>query len=205
MKKIAFSLIVAILMSVPAFGADILAPGDFIIAVDADSASSSPDAETVDHAIDGVLQKYLNFGEENSGFIVTPGAGASTVGSFAITTANDAEDRDPATWALYGTNDPIVSANHSTGDAEDWTLIDSGPISLPVARDTLGPTVMVNNTASYASYKMLFPTVKNAGAANSMQIAEVQFYGASYNAHSPIPADGSSVAPILSAQRLYDA
>ena len=155
----------------------ILAPGDFIIAIDADSESSSPDAETVDHAIDGVTQKYLNFGEENSGFIVTPSIGASIVGSFIITTANDAEERDPATWELYGTNEPIASTDHSTGTAESWTLIDSGSVSLPAARNTVGPPVTVNNTANYASYKMLFPTVKNADAANSMQIAEIQFRG----------------------------
>jgi len=198
------------LMTVPVFGADILAPGDFIIAIDADGGSRTPDAETVDHAIDGVLQKYLNFGdgaggvdELNTGFIVTPSAGVSTVDSFVLTTANDAEERDPATWELYGTNEPIVSVNHSTGVAETWTLIDSGSVSLPVARDTVGPTVTVNNTASYASYKMLFPTVKDAGAANSMQIAEVQFYGEANAARNPIPTDGSNVGPVIHEDNVY--
>jgi hypothetical protein len=184
MKEVLSVIALLAVMSMPAFGTlALLSPGDAIIAIDADGGSRSPDAETVDHAIDGVLQKYLNFGdasggdENNTGFIVTPGIGVSIVDSFAITTANDSEERDPATWALYGTNDPILSINHSTGVAEAWTLIDSGSISLPVARDTLGPTIAVSNAATYASYKMLFPTVKDAGAANSMQIAEIQFYG----------------------------
>jgi len=185
-----------VLMSVPVFGAAILAPGDFIIAIDADGGSRSPDAETVDHAIDGVTQKYLNFGdgaggdEANTGFIVTPALGSSVVGSFEITTANDSEERDPATWALYGTNEAIVSANHSAGTSENWTLIASGSVSLPLARNTLGPLVTFANTTSYRSYKMLFPTVKNVSA-NSMQIAEIQFYGASENATNPSPGDGS--------------
>ena len=33
------------------------------------------------------------------------------------------------------------------------------------------------NTAAFDTYKILFPEVKDAGAANSMQIAEVQLYG----------------------------
>src|SRR3990172_1441349 len=101
------------LMSVPTLGDAILAPSDFIIAIDADGNSSSPDAEQVPEAIDGITAgggaKYLNFGAENSGFIVTPSLGSSVVTSFVIWTANDGEERDPATWALYGTNEPIVS------------------------------------------------------------------------------------------------
>jgi len=192
------------LMSVPMFGADILAPGDFIIAIDADSASSSPDGEPAPLAIDRVATtKYLNFGENNSGFIVTPGAGVSIVNSFVLTTANDAEERDPATWELYGTNESIVSADHSAGDAENWTLIASGSVSLPPERDTVGPTVTVGSTAIYASYKMLFPTVKDADAANSMQIAEVQFDGEANGARNPNPADGTDVGPEYSPPNVY--
>ena len=39
-----------------------------------------------------------------------------------------------------------------------------------------GDMVSVDNDTFYTSYKMLFPTLKDAGA-NSMQIAEIQFYG----------------------------
>ena len=193
---------VLVLMSAPVFGAAILAPGDFIIAIDADNNSSSPDAEQVPEVIDRIYggggAKYLNFGAANSGFIVTPALGSSVVGSFQIWTANDAEERDPATWALYGTNETIVSANHSTGTSENWTLIATGSITLPAGRNAsdTGPggfnaSVTITNTASYRSYKMLFPTVKNPGTANSMQIAEIQFYGASEIATNPSPTNGS--------------
>jgi len=211
MKRVAISatLTVLILMSGSVFGTDILAPGDFIIAIDADGGSRSPGAETVDHAIDGVIQKYLNFGdgaggdEQNTGFIVTPAFGSSVMDSFQITTANDAEPRDPASWALYGTNEQIVSADHSDGTAESWTPIDSGSISLPAGRNTPGPVVAVNNSTSYRSYKMIFPTVKDAAAANSMQIAEIQFFGVGKNARRPEPDNGIAVGPIDDGSNVY--
>jgi hypothetical protein len=65
------------------------------------------------------FNKYLNFGEINSGFIVTPSNGPSIVHSFQITTANDAVERDPTSWRLYGTDDPITSTDNSTGSQEN--------------------------------------------------------------------------------------
>ena len=155
----------------------ILAPGDAIIPIDADGSSSSPGNETVVEAIDGTLDKYLNFGEVNSGFIVTPAAPATVVKSFQLTTANDADERDPTSWQLFGTNSPITSVAHGTGAAEAWTLIGSGAVTLPTARNTQGPIVNVANAVAYSSYKMVFTGVRNATAANSMQIAEFQFFG----------------------------
>ncbi|MCJ7692889.1 MAG: hypothetical protein MUO22_05685, partial [Sedimentisphaerales bacterium] len=199
-----FCFVLVMMIAAPVFGDDILAPGDFIIAIDADGDSGEPDVEPVTEAIDqiygGDAQKYLNFGGVNSGFIVTAAYGPSIIDSFTIWTANDTEDRDPATWELYGTNAAIVSAHHSTGTAESWTLIDLGSISLPSERNATdtGPegyhaTVLVTSTETYASYKMLFPTMKSA-TIDMMQIAEVQFYGVSYspNARAPNPADDAT-------------
>ena len=165
--------------------AGFLSPFDPIIAIDLDPGQSvSPGGEQVGNAIDGTLAKYLNFGEVDSGFIVTPAVGSTTISSFQITTANDAEERDPDAWELYGTNDPITSANNSTGTNENWTLIDSGSVSLPSARNTPGPTVPVTNSTAYTSYRMIFTGVKNAAAANSMQIAEIDFFGSGQAATS---------------------
>lgn len=157
-------------------GNSVLSPGDPIIAVDTDGVSSYPGNESPQNAIDGTLAKYLNFGEANSGFIVTPANPTAVVTSFQITTANDAVERDPSQWRLDGTNDAISSTDNSDGSGESWTLIDSGSLSLPTARDTGGSIIPVSNSTAYSSYRMLFPTVKNGGAANSMQIAEVQFF-----------------------------
>ncbi len=114
------------------FGLGILAPGDQIVAIDLDGPTQqSPPAEQVPNAIDGTLAKYLNYGDVNSGFIVTPSAGVSIVDGFQITTANDRAERDPTSWALFGTNDPVTSGNYSDGSQENWMLIDSGAVSLP--------------------------------------------------------------------------
>jgi len=205
-KKAILLLLLLGLFPDTVFGADILAPGDFIIAIDADGNSASPAAEAVEEAIDGITAgsgaKYLNSGRENSGFIVTPQLGSSIVTSFDIWTANDVEARDPASWELYGTNEPIVSANHSTGTAENWTLIASGPLSLPSERNVLGPLVTFANSTAYASYKMIFPTVKDAASTTQMQIAEIQFYGIAKMARDPEPADGE-MAPSASRTRKY--
>ncbi|MGI9427811.1 MAG: hypothetical protein ACR2NM_04080, partial [Bythopirellula sp.] len=175
----------------------ILSPGDPIIAIDTDPGQSNyPGAEAPEDGIDGNIgTKYLNFGVENSGFIVTPSAGESVIGSFQITTANDEEVRDPTAWELYGTNDAISSTDNSTGSAESWTLIDSGGISLPATRDTPGPIVELTNATAYTSYRMIFTGVKNAGAANSMQFAEIQFFG-EVSASSGLLTPGSDIIAI---------
>jgi hypothetical protein len=159
----------------------ILSPSDFIIAVDRGApgvVSSSPGGggEDAVKLLDGDLNsKYLNFGKLETGFIVTPGA-PSIIKSFVLGTGNDAPERDPASYQLFGTNSPILSTNHSGGSAESWTLISSGGLSLTDTRSTLTPAVNVANDASYSSYKMIFNTVKNAAAANSMQLGEARFF-----------------------------
>jgi hypothetical protein len=165
-----------------AMGANVLLPTDPIKATEIGWQSSYPTNEAPAFVIDGnPATKYLNFGKNNSGFIVTPALGASILDSFQITTANDSPERDPVIWMVYGTNDAVVSVNNSDGLAENWTLICGGTMALPAERLTVGPMYVIANQAeAYTSYKMVFETVKNATAANSMQIAEVQFYGAPF-------------------------
>jgi hypothetical protein len=145
-------------------GTNLLTPTSTFLAIDPDARS-------------GEATKYLNFGENNSGFIVTPAAGQTIITSFQITTANDAEVRDPASYILYGTNDPITSAAHTNGSQENWVQIAQGDLTLPPDRLTQGEVVTFTNTTAYRSYRMVFPTVKDETAANSMQIAGVSFDG----------------------------
>jgi hypothetical protein len=121
--------------------------------------------------------KYRNFGKENSGFIVTPSVGPTRVTSFEITTANDNPSGDPASWILYGTNDPIISANFSQGTLENWALVDSGTLSLPNARLTVGEPVRVDSSAPFLSYRMVFPTLKATTSTAAAQFAEFQLFG----------------------------
>jgi len=130
----------------------ILQPGDQLIATDVvpSSFSSYPAAENPAKAIDGVIppsgstdgNKYLNFGRGNartgSGLIVTP-ALATTVTGIQLATANDGIGfREPASYALFGTNDVINHSSAATGGADNsdstqysWTLISQGSLAPP--------------------------------------------------------------------------
>ncbi len=164
-----------------------LTPTDFIIGIDGlpKSSSNSSGNEAAIGAFDNdVTTKYLNFGRNGSGFIFTPSA-ASIVQSFQLYSANDAPDRDPASYVLMGTNSPIVSADNSDGLAEPWTLISQGGLAPPSTGGPLNdgrqapyPVVNFTNSSSYTSYKMYFPTLRNGGAANSMQVADARFFDA---------------------------
>lgn len=131
-------------------------------------------------AIDGIKtggSKHLNFGREGSGIIVTPGSGSSVIDGILITTANDTEARDPSAYDLFGTNDLIVSLDNSEGTAENWTLITSGTMTLPSARNTDGPLSTFANSTAYTSYKVIFTDNKGPdGSANSIQFAEIQLF-----------------------------
>lgn len=156
----------------------ILQPGDPIIAFDFDVASNSsyPGNESPANALDEDSNtKYLNFGQRNSGIIITPLAGSTIVRSMKFTTANDAVERDPSSWALFGTNDPILSTDNGDGTAENWTLISQNTVALPDTRFADGPVLSFANITSYASYRLVFPSVKNVNA-NSMQIADIRMY-----------------------------
>ena len=153
-----------------------------------------PAAESPDHVIDGVGQKYLNFAEFDTGFLVTPsfnGGLGSIVDSIKIWTANDAEARDPASFELYGTN--VAISGGGPFALSNFTLVSSGALALPSTRQQGGLAALDTNTAGqpaitnqevtfannslYRSYLVLFPTVKDSAAANSMQLGEVQLNG----------------------------
>ncbi|WP_425397305.1 PQQ-dependent sugar dehydrogenase [Aeoliella sp.] len=184
-------------------GGGLLAPGDFIIPiqdVDGGPSSGSPVDEGPASAIDGSANtKYLNTGAERSGLIVTPSNPNSVATSFRITTANDAEGRDPSAWEIYGTNSPINSTNHGFGDGEPWTLIDFGTVDLPLARNTDGPVVAIDNDTAYSSYKIVFTELRDPNVGD-MQIAEIQLFGEGQQTGTPPSLrleDGATGDPLL--------
>lgn len=196
MKSIVFCL--TILFFSPALIAQItpiFAPGDPIVGGELQvtqfeegvagfvvPGNNWPGGEAPEFAIDGFGQKYLNFIKENGGFVVTPTAGATIATTLQLWTANDAEERDPASYEIYGTNVVLGAAPFPIAD---FTLIASGGLSLPGSRNdgAANPLDVINsqtinfsNSTSYTSYMIIFPTVKDAQIANSMQIAEVQLF-----------------------------
>src|ERR1700753_2865264 len=77
---IPLSVIVASALAMPAHADSIFAPGNsifggqvntgnFVVAVNGGSGNDYPTGEEPLHAIDGVAQKYLNFGQTNTGIL----------------------------------------------------------------------------------------------------------------------------------------
>ncbi|MHC4521035.1 MAG: hypothetical protein ACYTAS_20780 [Planctomycetota bacterium] len=90
------------------------------------------------------------------------------------TTANDAVERDPTSFELYGSNDGIDGPYTliAAGDIVDFAGAEAWP------RFTMNETpITFENDVAYGNYQLLFPTVRDAGSANSMQIGEVELIG----------------------------
>ncbi|MFC1604139.1 sugar-binding protein [Planctomycetota bacterium] len=166
----------------PVLPSDVTAPGDIVQGVPNDGLMDGddwgwPGAETPDLAIDDDINtKFLHFKGENepTGIRVTPSGGPSIVTEISLTTANDSPERDPITFELSGSNDSIDGPYEviASGDVVDF----AGEVEWP--RFTKNATAITfDNDVAYAHYQLLFPTVRDAGSANSMQIAEVELLG----------------------------
>ncbi len=197
MKKMLFAVILLVSCISTSVNAGILSPDDAIWGIQVNGSiievgvegmisgtNNWPGFETPRNAIDGVGQKYLNFGEEGTGLIVTPNVGISIATSFTVWSANDEVPRDPSSYQLWGTIMPI--AGPGPFSLSDFLLISAGDLTLPSSRnlggnDPLFPwnsqTVGFANSNAYSSYLFVFPDVKDPFSANSMQIAEVQLDG----------------------------
>jgi hypothetical protein len=164
--------------------ADVTGAGDIVQGVPNDGVTTGgadngwPAAETPELAIDDdTSTKFLHFkGEtEPTGIQITPLLGATVVTGVTFTTANDAADRDPVSFELYGSNGTIDGPYTliASGDIVDFAQADPWP------RFTKNETqIAFDNDVAYAHYQVLFPTVRNPGGANSMQISEIELLGA---------------------------
>ena len=165
---------------------DITNPGDFVQGVPNDG--DWPGDEAPPLAIDNNINaKFLHFKGDfdpgdppgGAGFKVTPSIGPSIVTGLTFTTANDAPERDPTEFALYGSN---VSINGP------YTLIARGNIvdfsrasAWPRFTQNTTPITFSNNTAYY-HYQLLFPAIRNEASSVAMQIGEVELLGSSAGA-----------------------
>ena len=161
---------------------DVTLPGDPVVLVnganDTDGSSGPPPAaEGVANAIDNTTNKYLNFLDFGSGFIVTPSRGLSNVRAIRIYSANDASSRDPSSFILEGAQSPTGPFQIIYGSTVTLPG-DRNPTGQPINPDTQNfTTVSFNNTVNYTTYRVTFPTLRDAIAAGSMQIAEVELLG----------------------------
>ena len=146
---------------------DVTAPGDPVTA----TTGFSPPAEVASKAIDNDTgTKYYNTDKLNTGFTVTPSLGASVVTGARFATANDVPARDPLTFTLSGSNDggttftPIVTGA-GTG------------LSTDLGRQAYGAAQTFSNAVAYKTYRIIFPTVRDASTADAMQVSEVELLG----------------------------
>lgn len=87
------------------------------------------------------------------------------LGAYSITTGNDAPERDPQSWVLYGSN-----------NGQTWTAIDSMEnAGLPQERCVMATIPAPEGTDAYRSYRLEFTGSKKADKA--FQLSEVNFWG----------------------------
>ena len=141
------------------------------------TSNNSPGNEGPANAFDNnPYTKYLNFDKQNAGVTIQLNAGR-VVTSFKLTTANDAVERDPTSYKLFGSN-----------DGSTWTLIQQGSLSLSDNRFSVSNDIPVTNSTAYVYYFMIFPSIKN-NAGNSVQIAEITYF---YDANNTTTSTASS-------------
>ena len=169
------NMMAAILGDTPELS-DITAPGDTVVGYPNDN--DWPAGESPPLAIDdNVGTKFLHFkgATQSTGIRVTPSTTGAIVGGLSFTTANDAEERDPIAYELYGSNvsiDGPYTSIHS-GEISDFKQAVAWP------RDTKNTTpIQFSNGTVYAHYQVLITSVRNPGSANSMQVAEIELLGA---------------------------
>jgi hypothetical protein len=118
-------------------------------------------------AFDGATNtKWLAF--QNTGWLtyIFPEDRAYAVTSYAITSANDAQERDPDNWTLQGSNDGVTwdILDTKTGAATSWT-----------ARNQTVTFSLSGNTTAYKMYKLNITKIRTPSV-NIVQIAEVSLF-----------------------------
>ncbi len=154
---------------------DVTGAGDAVQGVPNDA--DWPAAETPELAIDDdVNTKFLHFkgAAEPSGIQITPLVGSTIVTGLTLTTANDAPERDPVAFELYGSNAGIDGPYTliAGGDVPDF----AGATEWPRFTKNATP-IEFDNDVAYTHYQVLFTSVRTPASANSMQIAEIELIG----------------------------
>ncbi|MEI9959952.1 MAG: hypothetical protein WDM76_02130 [Limisphaerales bacterium] len=166
---------VIILSTVPG-GVDLTSPTNTVQA----SSTNSPAGQEATQAIDNTAaSKYLNFDKLNTGLVISTAA-TNIVRGLTLVSAEDVPERNPANFILAGSL-----------DGANFTFIASNTIPAFASTNCIQSFSFSNETA-YSSYRLTFPTVSNAAAASSMQIAEIELL-----AHREITSTNDAVSVTL--------
>lgn len=133
----------------------------------------NPPNETASKVFDNSAStKWLDFANANpstrSSWIQYQYAnsGQYVVTSYTLTSANDAQERDPANWQLLGSND----------GGSTWTTLDVRTNQVFSARG-MKLSFSTTNSAAYNVYRLQIDSVYNPAVANSVQLAELELIG----------------------------
>jgi len=123
----------------------------------------NPPHQTAKQAFDGdVATKWLDFSPQGS-WIQYDYYAPTAISGYAITSAEDAPARDPKDWQLLGSNDGAT-----------WTTLDSRTGEMWSNRNEKR-SFGFDNEAAYRFYRLNISAVRDTAAANSVQIAEIEF------------------------------
>ncbi|TMN90128.1 hypothetical protein CWB72_09380 [Pseudoalteromonas phenolica] len=134
------------------------------------SAENSQYGETADKAFDdNQYSKWLTF--EPTGWISYQFSTQQVVTGYSITSANDAQQRDPQDWQLQGSNDGL-----------NWTDLDT-QTNQSFASRYEKKQYSFNNQDAYTFIRL---NVTANNGANILQLAEIELFGGSV---TPPPVD----------------
>ncbi len=128
--------------------------------------------ELAANAFDNTLTKWLDFAGSNPATRASwiqyqyPGGLARVVTNYTITSANDAPERDPANWAMLGSND----------GGTNWATLDT-QINQVFTDRYQTRAFSLASPAAYNIYRLRIDSVANAPAAVALQLAEIQLLG----------------------------
>ena len=152
-------------------GNDLTDPGnDGSLDATISSGGNSPFGEDDLKGVDNLSStKWLSFLPDGTFYEIQLDS-ASPLFGYALTSANDAEERDPYEWTLSGSNDGV-----------SFSLLDSRTGIDFVNRFETQLYSLDSLTASYEYYRFEFLTERgaggpNPGTPNSIQIAEIELF-----------------------------
>lgn len=126
------------------------------------SSGGNPPNEGIDKLIDNNINSKVLDKSHSTLWVIYQQTQPSIVTKYTLTSANDAAERDPLRWTLFGSNDGTT-----------WTVIDTrNNIDFPLRKQTLTFEIPDNN-AAFTKYKI--DMVNNSG--NMIQVAEWALYG----------------------------
>lgn len=128
--------------------------------------------ELAANAFDNTLAKWLDFANDDPATRASwlqyqyPGGLERVVTNYTITSANDAPERDPANWALLGSNDG--GANWATLDTQNNQVFTDRYQTRAFS---------IASPAAYNIYRLRIDSVADASSAVALQLTEIQLLG----------------------------